>query len=59
MASAGTPYRLVPAHFYPWGEPIVSRIFFGETRLEWARGTKQLSLASLLGRLMEYQLWLG
>jgi len=18
MASAGTPYRLVPAHFYPW-----------------------------------------
>ena len=19
MASAGTPYRLVPAHFYPWG----------------------------------------
>jgi len=24
MASAGTPYRLVPAHFYPCEDPITS-----------------------------------
>jgi len=25
MASAGTPYRLVPAHFYPWCHSVGSQ----------------------------------